>query len=193
MLVMARQLRIQYPGAIYHVMNRGDRREAIFREDADREALLAAPAEACSKTARRRCQPPHDSLKKINMTLSRTDPNGPFLTITSAIQLGDLLNLVHDRWFNVEQVVFDKEQKTVALHLERKKAELVGSSKDGIGLLIKNVESLTINDTEKVRDYDVNKIKFDAASGRLIITGGIPITIEVKVTALNIELVSAAT
>ena len=71
---MARQLRIQYPGAIYHVMNRGDRREAIFREDADREALLAAPAEACSKTARRRCQPPPDSLKKINMTLSRTDP-----------------------------------------------------------------------------------------------------------------------
>ena len=113
------------------------------------------------------------------------------MTITSAIQLGDLLNLVHDRWFNVEQVVFDKEQKTVALHLERKKAELVGSSKDGIGLLIKNVESLTINDTEKVRDYDVNKIKFDAASGRLIITGGIPITIEVKVTALNIELVNA--
>ena len=71
---MARKLRIQYPGAIYHVMNRGDRREAIFREDADREALLTAPAEACSKTARRRCQPPHDSLKKINMTLSRTDP-----------------------------------------------------------------------------------------------------------------------
>jgi len=56
------------------VRNRGDRREAIFRADADREALLAAPAEACSKTARRRCQPPPDSLKKINMTLSRTDP-----------------------------------------------------------------------------------------------------------------------
>ena len=25
-MFMARQLRIQYPGAIYHVMNRGDRR-----------------------------------------------------------------------------------------------------------------------------------------------------------------------
>jgi ATP-dependent Lon protease len=31
--VMARKLRIQYPGAIYHVMNRGDRREAIFLGD----------------------------------------------------------------------------------------------------------------------------------------------------------------
>jgi len=30
---MARTLRIQYPGAIYHVMNRGDRREDIFEDD----------------------------------------------------------------------------------------------------------------------------------------------------------------
>ena len=29
---MARQLRIQYAGAVYHVMNRGDRREEIFRD-----------------------------------------------------------------------------------------------------------------------------------------------------------------
>jgi hypothetical protein len=113
------------------------------------------------------------------------------MTITSATQLGDLLNLVHDRWFNVEQIVSDQEQKTVALHLERKKVNLSGGSKDGIRLLIKNVEALTINDTEKVRDYDVNEVKFDTASGRLIITGGIPITIEIKVTALNVELVSA--
>jgi len=30
---MARQLRIQYAGAIYHLMSRGDRREEIFRDD----------------------------------------------------------------------------------------------------------------------------------------------------------------
>jgi hypothetical protein len=30
---MARKLRVQYPGAIYHVMNRADRREAIFLND----------------------------------------------------------------------------------------------------------------------------------------------------------------
>lgn len=29
---MARKLRVQYPGAIYHVMNRGDRREPIFKD-----------------------------------------------------------------------------------------------------------------------------------------------------------------
>jgi hypothetical protein len=34
-LAMARQLRIQYEGAIYHLMNRGDRREEIFRDHTD--------------------------------------------------------------------------------------------------------------------------------------------------------------
>jgi len=30
---MPRQLRIEYPGAIYHMMNRGDRRETIFQAE----------------------------------------------------------------------------------------------------------------------------------------------------------------
>jgi REP element-mobilizing transposase RayT len=47
---MARKVRIQYPGATYHVMNRGDRREAIFEDDEDRERLLRTLGEACEKT-----------------------------------------------------------------------------------------------------------------------------------------------
>jgi putative transposase len=47
---MARKLRVQYAGAIYHVMNRGDRREPIFKDDADRERFLATLGEACGKT-----------------------------------------------------------------------------------------------------------------------------------------------
>ena len=47
---MARKLRIQFPGAVYHVLNRGDRREAIFRDDTDRRLFLETLAEACAKT-----------------------------------------------------------------------------------------------------------------------------------------------
>ena len=47
---MARKLRVQYPGAIYHVMNRGDRREPIFKDETDRERFLEALGEACAKT-----------------------------------------------------------------------------------------------------------------------------------------------
>jgi putative transposase len=37
---MARPLRIEYPGAYYHVSTRGNERKAIFRDDRDRERLL---------------------------------------------------------------------------------------------------------------------------------------------------------
>ena len=47
---MPRKLRIEYDGAIYHVMNRGDRREPIFRDDADRKRFLETLGEACAKT-----------------------------------------------------------------------------------------------------------------------------------------------
>ena len=47
---MARKLRVEYPGAIYHVMNRGDRREPIFKDDADRLCFLETLGEACAKT-----------------------------------------------------------------------------------------------------------------------------------------------
>ena len=44
---MARPLRIQYSGAMYHVMNRGDQREDIFRDDEDRQRFLGTRTEAC--------------------------------------------------------------------------------------------------------------------------------------------------
>jgi hypothetical protein len=47
---MSRKLRIEYPGATYHVMNRGDQREDIFRDDDDRRRLLSTLEGACAKT-----------------------------------------------------------------------------------------------------------------------------------------------
>jgi putative transposase len=47
---MARKLRVQYPGAIYHVMSRGDRREPIFRDEVDQRRFLETLGEACVKT-----------------------------------------------------------------------------------------------------------------------------------------------
>jgi REP element-mobilizing transposase RayT len=47
---MPRKPRVQYPGAIYHVVSRGDRREAIFVNDVDRHDFLRTLAQACLKT-----------------------------------------------------------------------------------------------------------------------------------------------
>ena len=44
---MARPLRIEYPGASYHVMNRGNRGEDIFLTDKDRKVFLQVLADSC--------------------------------------------------------------------------------------------------------------------------------------------------
>ena len=36
---MPRKLRVEYPGAMYHLMSRGDRREDLFFDDVDRHDL----------------------------------------------------------------------------------------------------------------------------------------------------------
>ncbi len=43
-------LRVEYNGAIYHVINRGDRREAIFLDGQDRRLFLETLGQTCQKT-----------------------------------------------------------------------------------------------------------------------------------------------
>ena len=45
-----RKLRIEYPGAMYHVMNRGDGGEDIFQDNEDRKRFLSTLGKACQKT-----------------------------------------------------------------------------------------------------------------------------------------------
>ncbi|EDY21727.1 protein of unknown function DUF1568 [Chthoniobacter flavus Ellin428] len=47
---MARSIRLEYPGAFYHVMARGNRRERIYRDETDRRFFLQALSEACQMT-----------------------------------------------------------------------------------------------------------------------------------------------
>ena len=53
---MPRKLRVQYPGAIYHVMNRGHRREPLFHDDVARRRFVETLGEACGKRPGR-CTP----------------------------------------------------------------------------------------------------------------------------------------
>ncbi len=50
MSFMPRKARVEFPGAVYHVLDRGDRREAIFRDDADRVRFLETLGEVCART-----------------------------------------------------------------------------------------------------------------------------------------------
>ena len=47
---MARAVQVEFEGAFYHVMARGDRREAIVREDADRATFVRALSDASERS-----------------------------------------------------------------------------------------------------------------------------------------------
>jgi putative transposase len=47
---MPRKLRVEYPGAIYHLMSRGDQRDDIFLDDVDPHDFIKTLAEACRRT-----------------------------------------------------------------------------------------------------------------------------------------------
>ena len=41
---MARPLRLEFPGAVYHLTSRGNVRQKIFLSNADRELFLSVPS-----------------------------------------------------------------------------------------------------------------------------------------------------
>ena len=53
MELMPRAMRVEYPGAIYHLMDRGDRRKDIFVDDVDRRDFVTAPAARGTRLNRR--------------------------------------------------------------------------------------------------------------------------------------------
>src|SRR5580698_5881166 len=48
---MARKLRLEFPGAVYHVINRGNYRTDIFADEKTRAAFESCLFEACRKSA----------------------------------------------------------------------------------------------------------------------------------------------
>jgi outer membrane protein assembly factor BamB len=47
---MARRVRVEYSGAVYHLLNRGNRCETIFRNEEDWQRFIATLGEVCGKT-----------------------------------------------------------------------------------------------------------------------------------------------
>ena len=50
---MSRKPRVEYAGAVYHVMNRGDRGGRIFKDKLDYDLFIHAMGELCERTGRR--------------------------------------------------------------------------------------------------------------------------------------------
>jgi putative transposase len=47
---MPRKARVEFAGAAYHLLDRGDHREPIFRDEHDREIFLTTLGQVCALT-----------------------------------------------------------------------------------------------------------------------------------------------
>lgn len=111
------------------------------------------------------------------------------MRITKPSQIRELLNEVHDLWFDVETLKSQPDTHTITLRLElcSKMLRETPSEKSRF-LTIRSVEGMTIHDTERIGYYNLDTILWDQERKKILITGGIPISIELIVRTLDLEL-----
>ena len=92
--------------------------------------------------------------------------------------MSGVLDLVHDRWFDLAQVKLDQQKGEVTFSLGEKRK---GPFADRI-LKITGVSNITIRDDAKIGIYDFCDLIPDYSSSSIRITSGFPleITLEVK-------------
>lgn len=86
--------------------------------------------------------------------------------------IGLLLDEVHDRFFDIDQMDFDKIKSEVKLYLSDNIKGPFNRT-----LTIKQVYKVTFDDTEKIGIYDINKIIIDPKTETLNLISGFPLKI----------------
>jgi hypothetical protein len=90
--------------------------------------------------------------------------------------LQELNELLHDKWFDVNNLAFDEPEMEFKLTFGQHKGVYDQHLK------ISGVLSCEIIDTEKVQIYDIYELSIDLQQGKIRITGCIPITITLGVS-----------
>ncbi len=114
-----------------------------------------------------------------------------------AIELDEVSRVIHDSFFDLEAVNFDPAARVLTIPFRKDDSStghtgaLVSRAR-GRGcewlLAIRNVESYEIEDPEKVRYYDFNRLIYDPSKHVLSLSTGIPIRVDVHVSMLEITV-----
>jgi hypothetical protein len=112
--------------------------------------------------------------------------------------LGELHDIIHDRWFAIEDLTYKQSEARIDIlfsappwiqkgehgrFVEDRHASLVWWI-----LSVHNVIDVAVEDTEKIGTYDFNVVRFDARKGIVSIETGVPAGIKVRVTAFLVTL-----
>jgi hypothetical protein len=111
------------------------------------------------------------------------------LEIQDAARLDEIADYIHDCFFNVSDVTFDRRAKTLVVPYRRRSDRLRVSGRLGwrrrpftrwilrFGL----VRDYAIHDTEQIDSYNFNVLQYDADRHVISIRTGVPLEFEVQV------------
>ena len=115
-------------------------------------------------------------------------------------QLSPVLDMIHDRWFDKDDITFDPEVAELRIPFrsevpERKQvtARIGPITKTEFPLVtgvltIHHVLSYRIEDEAQVGTYDINRIEYDPEENRVQVTTGVPILIEAIVDRFKVSV-----
>jgi len=110
------------------------------------------------------------------------------ITINHTKELNKITSLVHDSWFDIDQVIKDHKDGVIRIYFYKTSKLAVDEMNRFASINIKNVQRLEVKDTEKIGYYDFNEIKYLEQEKCLMITTGVPIGIKIYIGPLEIIL-----
>ena len=122
------------------------------------------------------------------------------LVIKNYRRIPAILDIIHDCWFDVDDIVHDPEALTLSIRFGREMFErsrvverryLLSRKEVPVAecfLKIHHVTDYSVRDTERVGLYDFNEIEYDPNLKRLRITTGIPIDIQMTLDKFEVEV-----
>ena len=117
------------------------------------------------------------------------------LVITSVVNLESITHVIHDRWFEVNDVAYDASRSRLTVPLESDSPAWWRPTSGGSGeklrvgtLCIANVDRYVLRETEGIGRYDFNSVRFNADEGRLDLITNIPVSFSVWVKSLLVTV-----
>lgn len=110
----------------------------------------------------------------------------------NANELRSIIDVIHDRWFDLDSLHFDEARGQVSLEI-LEEADYLRAAKGAhvapsLKLRVARAKSVKVEDTEHIGYYDLNRIEFDRDAGVVKLLTGAPLTLEISVSALDVSV-----
>lgn len=118
----------------------------------------------------------------------------PHLFASSIDDLCSITDTLHDKWFSVNDIEYDKMGHSVSILFtgeELINRRISSSLKDNPAagcVLVENVQEIIVKDTERITWYDFNYVGYDSRHQVIFFRTNIPIVLKMRVSKISIRV-----